>query len=36
MAITRPKLIGGSRAVYALSGDQPAPGGPEALTNNCE
>ncbi|WP_052476031.1 TIGR01440 family protein [Cohnella kolymensis] len=34
MAVTRPKLIGGSRAVY--SADQPAPGGPEALTNNCD
>lgn len=36
MAITRPKLIGGSRAVYTHTGEQSAPGGPQALINNCE
>ncbi len=36
MAMTRPRLIGGSRAVYALPEGQPNAGTNEALTNTCD
>lgn len=35
MAVTRPKLIGGARAVYART-DQGASGGPEKVIGHCE